>query len=189
MDEEVRNDNTVEDNVPNEQSQTDSEAQPETQKQASLEEWQQALETAVKQRDDYLDMAKRAQADFQNFKRRNAQTRTDAYDEGVRDTLTAFLPVIDNLDRAIDAARGVEDVKSLLEGVVLTRRVMTEAAQRMGLAEIEALGQDFDPNRHNAVMRSEEGEPGKVLEVFEKGYEARGRVLRYSTVKVAVGND
>ncbi|MDO4546931.1 MAG: nucleotide exchange factor GrpE [Clostridia bacterium] len=187
MDEQVKNDESVKEHRPANESAPEPDCQRE--QVADLEQWQTALETAVKQRDEYLDMARRAQADFQNFKRRNAQTRTDAYDEGVRDTLTAILPVIDNLDRAVAAGAENADARALLEGVELTRRILSEAVQRMGLVEIKAVGEDFDPNKHNAVMRCEEGEPGKVLEEFEKGYEARGRVLRYSTVKVSVEAD
>lgn len=72
---------------------------------ATEDEWRAALEQAVKDRDAYLAMAQRAQADFQNFKRRNQQVRADAYDDGVREALTALLPTIDNLERAVQAAQ------------------------------------------------------------------------------------
>lgn len=153
---------------------------------ASEEEWRSALEQAVKQRDDYLALAQRAQADFQNFKRRNQQVRSDAYDEGVREALTALLPTIDNLERAVKAAEEHANDESLLDGVRMTLKLLLEAAGRMGLEEVAALGEKFDPEKHNAVMRAEEGEPGTVLEVFEKGYRVKGRIIRYAMVKVAV---
>ena len=71
---------------------------------ATAEEWQAALELAVKQRDEFKDSLLRAQADFQNFKRRNQTARADGYEDGVREAIAAMLPAIDNLERAIDAA-------------------------------------------------------------------------------------
>ena len=181
-----------EENVPNGQEAPDQQpsseqAAPEGQQPvASEEEWRSALEQAVKQRDDYLAMAQRAQADFQNFKRRNQQVRSEAYDDGVREALTALLPTIDNLERAIKAAEDHASEESLLDGVRMTLKLLMEAAGRMGLEEVPALGEKFDPEKHNAVMRAEEGEPGTVLEVFEKGYRVKGRIIRYAMVKVAV---
>lgn len=152
---------------------------------ATEDEWRAALEQAVKDRDAYLAMAQRAQADFQNFKRRNQQVRAEAYDDGVREALTALLPTIDNLERAVQAAQQ-QGEGGLLDGVKMTLKLLMEAAGKLGLEEVPALGEKFDPELHNAVMRAEEGEPGTVLEVFEKGYRARGRIIRYAMVKVAV---
>ena len=147
-----------------------------------------ALEAAEKQRDEYLAMAQRAQADYQNFKRRNSATRTEAYDDGVRETIAAMLPVIDNLERAIAAAES--ENSALVSGVQMTLRQMLETLSRMGLEEVPALGEKFDPDIHNAVMRAPEGEgePGQVLEVFQKGYRVKGRMIRYAMVKIAAEN-
>ncbi|MBR4441982.1 MAG: nucleotide exchange factor GrpE, partial [Clostridia bacterium] len=137
-----------------------------------------ALESAEKKRDEYLAMAQRAQADYQNFKRRNSATRTEAYDDGVRETIAAMLPVIDNLERAIAAAE--TENSALVSGVQMTLRQMLETLARMGLEEVPALGEKFDPDIHNAVMRAPEGEgePGQVLEVFQKGYRVKDKIIR-----------
>ena len=161
-----------------------AEATEEAQAEPTAEQWREALEMAVKQRDEYLALAQRAQADYQNFKRRNQQTRTEALDDGVRETITALLPVVDNLERAIAAAEG--ESEALLAGVKMTYKQMMDVLTRMGLEEVPALGQPFDPDVHNAVMKSTEGEPGTVLEVFEKGYRVKGRMIRYAMVKIAV---
>jgi molecular chaperone GrpE len=159
----------------------------ETECEATIEEWQAALELAVKQRDEYLDSLRRVQADFQNFKRRNATARSDGYEEGAREVVAAMLPVIDNLERAIDAAVKAGDENSpMLEGVKMTLKSMLDAAGRFGLTEIPAEGCEFDPEVHNAVMREETDDPGKVLEVFQKGYKVKERVIRYAMVKVSV---
>lgn len=169
--------------------------QPETEPQAadaqaetdvhSEDEWRAALETAVRQRDEYLQTAQRVQAEFLNFKRRNAQVRTDAYDDGVREALTAMLAVLDNLERALASAEQSGEAKALFDGVQLTLKQFLEVAGKLGLEEVPALGEKFDPEMHNAVLRAEEGEPGTVLEVFQKGYRVKGKMIRYAMVKVA----
>ena len=159
----------------------------EVETEGTVEEWKAALEIAVKQRDEYLDSLRRAQADFQNFKRRNSTARSDGYEEGAREVVAAMLPVIDNLERAIDAAVKAGDEGSpMLEGVKMTLKSMLDSCGRFGLTEIPAEGCEFDPEVHNAVMREETDDPGKVLEVFQKGYKVKDRVIRYSMVKVSV---
>ena len=180
----VEQENTpVEGEVIEEQTAAEENAEPE----ATIEEWQAALEIAVKQRDEYLDSLRRVQADFQNFKRRNSTARSDGYEEGAREVVAAMLPVIDNLERAIGAAVQAGDENSpMLEGVKMTLKSMLESAGRFGLTEIPAEGCEFDPEVHNAVMREETDDPGKVLEVFQKGYKVKDRVIRYAMVKVSV---
>lgn len=155
--------------------------------EGTVEEWKAALELAVKQRDEYLDGLRRAQADFQNFKRRNQTARADGYDDGAREAVSAMLPVIDNLERAIDAAVQAGDGESpLLEGVRMTLKSLLDAGARFGLEELPAEGCEFNPEIHNAVMREQTDDPGKVLEVFQKGYKVKDRVIRYAMVKVSV---
>ncbi len=153
--------------------------------EASVAEWQAALELAVKQRDELKDSLLRAQADFQNFKRRNATARSDGYEDGVRETLTAILPAIDNLERAIDAAGKAENGEALAQGVQMTLNTLMDGLKRFGFEEVPALGEEFDPEKHNAVMREPGEEPGKILEVFQKGYRVKDRIIRYAMVKVA----
>ncbi|MBR2799000.1 MAG: nucleotide exchange factor GrpE [Clostridia bacterium] len=155
---------------------------------ATAEEWQAALELAVKQRDEFKDSLLRAQADFQNFKRRNQTARSDGYEDGLREAIAAMLPAIDNLERAIDAAEKTEDeaAKALADGVKMTLNTLMESLKRFGFEEVPALGEEFDPEKHNAVMREAGEEPGKVLEVFQKGYKVKDKIIRYAMVKVAV---
>ena len=162
------------------------EAAAEAATEASIAEWQAALELAVKQRDELKDQLLRSQADFQNFKRRNQTARSDGYDDGVRETIAAMLPAIDNLERAIDAAEKHEGGEALAEGVKMTLNSLMESLKRFGFEEVPALGEEFDPEKHNAVMREVGEEPGKVLEVFQKGYRVKDKIIRYAMVKVAV---
>lgn len=156
--------------------------------EATVEQWQQALEIAVKQRDEYLDSLRRTQADFQNFKRRNQTARADGYEEGSREAIAAILPTIDNLERAIDAAEktasGDGAAEGLTDGVKMTLNMLLESLKRFGFEEVPALGEDFDPELHNAVMRESGETPGKVLEVFQKGYRVKDKIIRYAMVKV-----
>ena len=154
--------------------------------EASVEEWQAALELAVKQRDELKDSLLRTQADFQNFKRRNQTARSDGYDDGVRETIAAMLPAIDNLERAVDAAEKTEGSEALAEGVKMTLNTLFESLKRFGFEEVPALGEAFDPELHNAVMREASDDPGKVLEVFQKGYRVKDRIIRHAMVKVSV---
>ena len=156
----------------------------ESQGEATIEQWQAALETAVAQRDEYLDSLRRTQADFQNFKRRNQTARADGYEDGVREAIAAMLPSIDNLERALDAAdkAGVND--GLTDGVRMTLNTLLDGLKRFGFEEVPSLGEQFDPELHNAVMREAGEEPGKILEVFQKGYRVKDKIIRYAMVKV-----
>ena len=144
-----------------------------------------ALEAALAKQEEYLAMAQRVQADFENFRRRNQNLRKESFDDGAKAFATTLLPVIDNLERAIAAASNTTDT-SLKEGVEMICRQLTEAFEKRGITAIDRKGQPFDPNLENAVMQGspDDGEPGTVCEVFQKGYQMENAVLRYAMVKV-----
>jgi len=141
------------------------------------------LAEAEAQREEYLNLAQRVQADFDNFRRRNNSVRAESFDEGARAFATTLLPVIDNLERALMAA-GEES--GLKEGVAMILKQMLEAFEKRGITPIDRLGEPFDPNLENAVMQGapDEGEPGTVCAVLQKGYQMDKHVLRYAMVKV-----
>lgn len=174
---------TVE-NEKNTENAQDAAAETEQQGEATIEQWQAALELAVSQRDEYLDSLRRTQADFQNFKRRNQTARSDGYEDGVREALAAILPSIDNLERAIDAGEKAGEQTGVVDGVRMTLSSLLEGLKRFGFEEVPALGETFDPELHNAVMREAGEEPGKILEVFQKGYRVKDKIIRYAMVKV-----
>lgn len=128
-------------------------------------------------------LAQRIQADFDNFRRRNASARKEALEEGQVQALTAMLPVLDNLDRAVDAAKDSADA-SLREGVELVLKQFRDTFAKLGVEEIPAEGEPFDHNWHHAVLQAEGGPSGQVAEVLQKGYRLGEKVLRYSMVKV-----
>ena len=137
-----------------------------------------------KERDEMKALAQRVQADFDNFRRRNATVMTDCREEGLRSCIKELLPVLDNFDRAMESAKGVQN--DWLEGVRLVQRQLMETLGKCGLKEIPAEGM-FDPNLHEAVMQeaAEGAESGAILAVFQKGYQLNDRIIRHSMVKVA----
>lgn len=145
------------------------------------------LDKTKAQCEEYLDLAQRKQAEFANYRRRTEGVRAEAYDDGRRDAIDKLLPVIDNLERALMAA-GEED-SALKSGVDMVLRQTKETFAKMGVEEIDPLGQPFDAQLHNAVMQgtAEEGEPGTVCAVFQKGYKLGERVIRFAMVKVVAG--
>lgn len=144
-----------------------------------------ALAAANAKADEYLTLAQRVQADFDNYRRRNANVRGEAFEDGARAFATTLLPVLDNLERAINAAEATTDA-SLKEGVEMVLRQLTEAFQKRGVTPIDRKGERFDPNLENAVMQGtpEDGDAGTVCEVFQKGYQMGNCVLRHAMVKV-----
>ena len=146
---------------------------------------QKELEEAQAKADEYLALAQRVQADFENFRRRNESIRADAYADGRRDVAAVMLPVLDNLERAVEAAAGSTD-EALKNGVGMVLKQMTDAYQKMDVKPIDRLGEKFDPNLENAILQGteEDGEPGTVCQVLQKGYMIGDRVLRHAMVKV-----
>ena len=144
------------------------------------------LEETKAQRDEYLDLVQRKQAEFANYRRRTESVRAEAYDDGRRDAIDKLLPVVDNLERAIAAAG--ED-SALRDGVEMVLRQTLDALAKMGVETIDPMGQPFDAELHNAVMQGgqDEGEPGTVCLVLQKGYKLGSRVIRHAMVKVVAG--
>ena len=146
---------------------------------------QAKLEAAEAKIAEYLAMAQRVQADFENFRKRNESVRADAYADGRKDVAAVMLPVLDNLERAVEAASASED-EALKNGVELVLRQMQDAYQKLDVTPIDRTGEKFDPNLENAILQGtpEDGEPGTVCQVLQKGYKIGNRVLRHAMVKV-----
>ncbi|HWR19022.1 MAG TPA: nucleotide exchange factor GrpE [Clostridia bacterium] len=135
------------------------------------------------ERDELVNLAQRTQADFDNFRKRNATIYCDSVEEGVRCVIKDLLPVLDNFDRAL---QNEDEGSAWREGIKLVYRQLMGVLEKNGLAEIEAEGQ-FDPELHEAVLSCEqEGkEEGDIVEVLQKGYQVKDRIVRHSMVKVA----
>ena len=134
--------------------------------------------------EQYLRLA----AEYDNYKRRTTQEKVQIYTNSVAEVIEKILPFVENMARATAVEVASEDAKQLLEGIKLVERQFLETLTAIGVEEIKAEGEKFDPNMHNAVMHvdddSIEGEE-IVVEEFIKGYKYKDKVIRHSTVKVA----
>jgi molecular chaperone GrpE len=152
-------------------------------KVSTLEERAALLE---KERDEYLNDLKRVAADFENYRKRVARDQEGLVARAHERLVKELLPVLDDLERALEAAAQHEEAK-LEEGVRLVHRELVEALAREGLVEVETDGQ-FDPHVHEAlVSQPSEEEDGSVIEVLQKGYRLGDRVLRPARVVVSQG--
>jgi molecular chaperone GrpE len=144
------------------------------------------LTVVTRERDEYLDLAKRTQADFENYRKRAAKDLSAAGNRARIGMIREILPVVDNLERALSVApEGNGD--AFVEGVRLVYRELEGALARAGVKAIEPKGDAFDPNVHEALsMRPQEGaQSGTVIDVVEKGYRAGETVVRPARVVVA----
>ncbi len=142
------------------------------------------IDALQKEKDETVATAQRLQADFDNYRKRNASIRLDSLDEGTRELMRALLPVLDNFDRALENSGNVD--QGWVDGIKLVHKQLLDILGKNGLEEIPAEGA-FDPDFHEAVLQEEvEGtESGAILAVLQKGYKVKNRIIRHSMVKVA----
>lgn len=148
------------------------------------------LDDTRRQRDEYLDLAQRTKADFENYRRRVTLDAASAVERGKDQLIVELLPVLDNLERALEAAKPFKPEVSegrLSEGVRLVYEELKGVVKRAGVESIEPDGEQFDPNLHEAVMtKTEEGiDAGTVVEVVQKGYRREQKIVRPAKVVVA----
>ena len=138
-----------------------------------------------RERDQYLDLARRSQADFENYRKRAAKEAAAAGQRAKSGLVRELLPVVDNLERALASAG--ESEQHLAEGVRLVHSELISVLERNGVQQFDPSGERFDPGEHEALsMRPQDGaESGVVLDVVEKGYRANGTVLRPARVVVS----
>jgi molecular chaperone GrpE len=149
-------------------------------------EQEERLAEVERERDEYLNDLKRVAADFENYRKRVARDQEGLVARAHERLVKELLPVLDDLERALEAAAEHEEAK-LEEGVRLVHRELVEALTREGLVEVETDGQ-FDPHVHEAlVSQPSEQEDGSVIEVLQKGYRLGDRVLRPARVVVSQG--
>ena len=155
-----------------EQAGSEAEAEPDEKKEEASAEEQES--------ERYM----RLMAEFQNFKRRAAKEKSDIHAFANERLIGDLLPVMDNFERALETE--TEDIEGYAKGMQLIFEQMKTALEKAGLKEIEALGLDFDPNVHNAVMtdNTEEYENDKISKVLQKGYKLNDKVVRPSMVAV-----
>ena len=145
-----------------------------------LEELEALKQNLTDQEDKFLRLA----AEYDNYRRRSQKEKESAWADSKAETAAAFLPVYDNLERALKQDTADEAYK---KGVEMTMTQLKEVLSKLGIEEIPALGEPFDPNLHNAVMHVEDENAGEntIVEVFQAGFRTGEKVIRFSMVKVA----
>jgi molecular chaperone GrpE len=151
-----------------------------------VEELEKQLSASDREAEEYLDHLRRLKAEFENYKKRMVKERGQLINWAVEDLIKEFLPVLDDLERAINVAKSSQNFSSLLEGIQMVYNHFKNLLEKKGLQEIPAQGEEFDPNVHEAIMRieSDEHPDNIVVEEMRKGYMFKDRVLRPSMVKV-----
>jgi molecular chaperone GrpE len=160
-----------------------NEAEQDAAKEEAAEEDPQ--ERLQRERDEYLALAQRTQADFENWRKRAAKESAAAGERAKSGLVRELLPVVDNLERALASAE--ESEQHLAEGVRLVHSELLAVLERNGVESFDPKGEKFDPEFHEALSTREQdgAEPGTVLDVVEKGYRANGAVLRPARVVVS----
>ena len=183
---------TVEEKVDVEETINEETAEPEAEEKISgkekkrLKKAEAEIEKLTAALSEEQEKYMRLYAEYDNFRKRSAKEREGVYADAYCDALVQILPILDTLERA--AQFSTEDAESAMaKGLELTLKSFVETMNKMGVYEIEALGKEFDPNFHNAVMHVDDESVGEnvVVEVFMKGYKRGDKVLRHSMVKVA----
>ena len=147
---------------------------------AALESAEKAMAALKEKEDQFLRLA----AEYDNYRRRSQKEKESVWNDAKSETVLAFLPVYDNLERALKQETADEAFK---KGVEMTMNQLREVLKKLGVEEIPALGETFDPNVHNAVMHVEDESAGEntVVEVFQTGFKSGDKVVRFAMVKVA----
>ena len=131
---------------------------------------------------NYLELAQRIQAEFENYKRRNKEVEKLSYRNGIVNAVRSLLPVVDSFNQAVE---GIND-ENVLKGLKIIRNQLMDAFTGLGVKPIECVGKKFDPNFHNAVLAVEDAsyESGVVLEEFQQGFMLDEIIIRHSVVKI-----
>lgn len=150
------------------------------------EELMKKLEEAQRKAEENYDKYLRAMAELENYKKRAARDKAEAIRYGNESLLRDILPLMDNLDRALEHACNSTDFEAFKTGLRMLQEQLLGCLKKHGVEQIEAVGKDFDPNVHEALaqIESDQHEPSKVVSEFEKGYLLNGRLLRPAKVTV-----
>jgi len=141
----------------------------------------------TRERDEYRDRLLRKAAEFENYRRRIDRERREQAEAAAVDLITELLPLLDDLERALEADAGTEGAEAYRQGVTMIHRQLLDLLRRRGVRPIEAVGADFDPHVHQAVVHepTDRHRDGEVMEELRQGYMLNDRLLRASMVKVA----
>ncbi len=172
----------LEEKVEKDQPESEEKAEEKAEKPKRKSKTQAEMQRLIEENDRLQNYALRMKADMENIKKRNENIARDMYNDGRFDTILSFLPVVDNLERAM----ALEMPDGIKDGLSKVKKQIDSIFKKLNITEIESLGQDFDPNLHNALMQVEdEANSGKCVTVYEKGYKIKDKILRHASVVVA----
>ena len=183
--EEASDDTAAPEETEQQPEEAESQKEPETKTKTSFFGKKKKEKDKFEQQiEDLTDRLKRSMAEFDNYRKRTEKEKSSMYIIGAKDIVEKMLPIVDNFERGL--AQAPED-DPFAEGMKMIYKQMMTAFDEMGVKPIEAVGKDFDPNLHNAVMHVEDESVGEniVVEEFQKGYTYKDLVVRHSMVKVA----
>ena len=154
---------------------------------SEMEDMKAKLEKAESLSKEYLDKLQRSMAEFDNFRKRTNIEKASMYENGIGDTIEKLLPILDNFERAISSTSEEDKESTMFKGVEMIFNQMVETFKNMGIEELPGVNETFDPNIHNAVLHIDDENFGEnvVVEVMQKGYKYKNKVIRASMVKVA----
>lgn len=188
----------METELPDAEKETECEAKEATQETVNLEEAAPEKETKKgffskkkdkkdEQIDELTDRLKRSMAEFDNYRKRTEKEKAAMYEIGAKDIIEKLLPVVDNFERGLAVIPEGEEKDAFAEGMDKIYKQLMKMLEETGVKAIEAVGKEFDPEFHNAVMHIEDENLGEnmIAEEFQKGYLYRDSVVRHSMVKVA----
>ncbi|MDA3881994.1 MAG: nucleotide exchange factor GrpE [Bacteroidales bacterium] len=190
-DNELENAHSQQENVVENDEQVEAENEEENVESIEVEDTKTALspeEIFAQERDEFKDKYIRLAAEFDNYRRRTLKEKSDLIKSGGELIFVNMLPVIDDFDRAMEAAASAEDVNAVKEGIALISNKFKNFLNQNGVQEIDAKEQDFDTDKHEAITKipaPSDDLKGKVVDVIEKGYEMHEKVIRFA--KVVVG--
>ncbi|MDR1689056.1 MAG: nucleotide exchange factor GrpE [Clostridiales bacterium] len=180
INEKLREEQEEREDMPEEAQILDAEPEPD-ELSALKEQLSQKEQLAAENHDKYL----RALAEFDNFRKRTAKEKTSMYDDGVKDTVEKLLPIIDNFERAYLSQSNRDDV--FYKGISMIFKQLQDFLDYVGVEVIECVGEEFNPNFHNAVAHVDDENYGEneIVEELQKGYKYKEKIIRCSMVKVA----
>lgn len=154
--------------------------------QKRVQELEKSLEDKTEQFDRYFDMLQRTAAEFENYKKRTAREKASICGDTTCDVVLKFLPVLDNIERALNVADKEHD-SSLKEGIMMVYKQIKDVLESLGVEAIAAVGEEFDPELHEAISHINDEDYGEneVIEELQKGYRFGDKVIRHSVVRVA----
>jgi molecular chaperone GrpE len=176
-------------NTPDSQSSAQAAEEPVEEQNAT--ESASSLEKAERQRDEYYDLLVRKTAEFDNFRKRTERERQNLADSAAASLITELLPLVDDLERALQAEASGESASAYRRGVELIHKQLLDVLRKRGVRPLETLGADFDPYYHQAVSHEPAAgrRDGEIIDEFRRGYMLGDRLLRPAMVRVAKGQD